>query len=83
MKALLGVVLLLSGCTSYSVMRSCPDKACVSYVEVTEAKASPFAILTTEAITCRVASFGDVGDWLVRFKGEHCEAVLNDKAVEF
>ena len=73
----------LAGCSSYSVVRSCPDVECVSYVEVTEAKASAMSMLTGAGTTCKVTEFGQVGNWVVIFKGEHCEAVLNGKGVDF
>ena len=73
----------LAGCTSYSVVRSCPDVECVSYIEITEAKASVLNILAGNALTCKVTEFGQIGDWVVIYKGEHCEAVLNGKGVDF
>ena len=75
--------LFLAGCTSYSVVRSCPDKDCVSYIEITEAKASVLNVLTSNAVTCKVTEFGEIGNWVVIYKGEHCEAALNGKGVDF
>ena len=82
-RALLALALSSTGCSSYSVVRSCPDVECVSYVEITEAHASPLSLLSGEALTCKVTEFGQIGDWVVIYKGEHCEAVLNGKGVDF
>ena len=70
----------LAGCGSYGAIKSCKDgKECAAYALVTEGNASGLAsFITGEAATCKVTTFGDVSDWQVIYKGERCEAYLNE-----
>ena len=74
------LALSLAGCGSYGAITSCKNgKECAAYALVTEGNASGlFSHITGEAATCKVTAFGNVSEWQVVYKGERCEAYLNE-----
>jgi len=78
------VVVLLSifavGCGTYQAVNSCKDGGeCTSYAIVSESEAEGLASsLVGGSTACKVSVYGDVSSWKVSYKGDKCEAYLNE-----
>lgn len=75
---------LLSGCSSYSVIRSCAEVGkCANYAMVSESSVSGlYATVGGKGNTCKVSTFGDIKEWRVTYAGNECAAVLNGGVTE-
>ena len=68
------------GCGSVQSNVSCLNgNECTSYALVSESEAKGLAATVTgDSAVCKVSVFGDVSAWQVSYKGDKCEAVLNE-----